>query len=185
MRPERAVWEVARVLKPGGVFVMTTNNASEMPLRSPLTHLFAWIEKYLGAHRPPLLSLRPWIWPEPVDPSIVSTGDTVYVPHTHHIYAETRALFAAAGLDTFHWSSFEFPPPQARFGQWLDSQGERGQRAVDAIEAVCQRLPLVRKLGCHIFLHARKTGAPVAAEPPPGAWPGPFSPGAVAPPGAG
>ena len=38
LRPELAVWEVARVLKPGGVFVMTTNNASEVPLRSPLTH---------------------------------------------------------------------------------------------------------------------------------------------------
>lgn len=181
MRPERAVWEVARVLRPGGVFVMTTNNASEMPLRSPLTHLFAWLEKYVGAHRPALISLRPWIWPEPVDPDIVSTGDTVYVPHTHHIYAETRDLFGAAGLDTFHWSSFEFPPPQARFGQWLDSQGERGQRAVDVIEAVCQRVPLVRKLGCHIFLHARKTADPVAPEPPAGVWHGPFSPGAVPP----
>ena len=78
-----------------------------------------------------------YITSQPVDPDIVSTGDTVYVPHTHHIYAETRDLFGAAGLDTFHWSSFEFPPPQARFGQWLDSQGARGQRAVDVIEAVC------------------------------------------------
>lgn len=184
MRPERAVWEVARVLKPGGVFIMTTNNASEMPLRSPLTHLFAWVEKYVGAHRPSLISLRPWIWPERVDPAIVSTDDPVYVPHTHHIYAETRDLFAAAGLDTFHWSSFEFPPPQAALGRWLDRRGERGQRAVDVIEAVCQRLPVVDKLGSHIFLHARRTGVPVAAEPPAGVWPGPFSPGAVPPPGA-
>lgn len=181
MRPERAVWEVARVLKPGGVFVMTTNNASEMPLRSPLTHLFAWLEKYLGAHRPSLISLRPWIWPEPVDPEIVSTGDTVYVPHTHHIYAETRALFAAAGLETFHWSSFEFPPPQAALSARLDALGPRGQQVVDGIEAVCQRLPIVNKLGGHIFLHARKVGAPEATEPPPGVWPGPFSPGAVPP----
>src|SRR4051794_17379937 len=48
MQPELAVWEVARVLRPGGVFVMTTNNASEMPLRSPSSHLFAWLEKALG-----------------------------------------------------------------------------------------------------------------------------------------
>lgn len=184
MRPERAVWEVARVLKPGGVFVMTTNNASEMPLRSPLTHLFAWLEKYLGAFRPQLISLRPWIWPERVDPEIVSTDDPVYVPHTHHIYAETRDLFRAAGMDTIHWSSFEFPPPQATFGRWLDSQGPRGQQAVDVIEAACQRLPLINKMGCHIFMHARKTGPPVAVEPPPGVWPGPFSAGASPPPGA-
>ncbi len=184
MRPERATWEVARVLKPGGVFVMTTNNASEMPLRSPLTHLFAWLEKLIGARLPSLISVRPWIWPEPVDPSIVSTGDAVYVPHTHHIYAETRALFRAAGLETFHWSSFEFPPPQAEFGQWLDAQGERGQRAVDVIEAVCQRLPGVNKLGCHIFLHARKAGPPSDPAPPAGVWNGPFSPGATPPSGA-
>lgn len=183
MRPERAVWEVARVLRPGGVFIMTTNNASEMPLRSPLTHLLAWIEKYLGAFRPSLISLRPWIWPEPVDPEIVSTGDTVYVPHTHHIYAETRELFRAAGMETFHWSSFEFPPPQAQVSRRLDAIGERGQRIVDGIEAVCQRIPAVNKLGCHIFMHARKVGVPVAPEPPPGVWHGPFSPGAVHPPG--
>ena len=183
MQPERATWEVARVLKPGGVFIMTTNNASEMPLRSPLTHLFAWVEKYLGAFRPALISLRPWIWPEPVDPEIVSTGDAVYVPHTHHIYGETRAMFRDAGMETFHWSSFEFPPPQAEFGQWLNGRGDQGQRVVDAIEAVCQRIPAVNKLGCHIFLHARKVGAPIAPEPPSGTWPGPFSPGAVPPPG--
>lgn len=185
MQPERAVWEVARVLRPGGVFIMTTNNASEVPLRSPLTHLFAWGEKYLGAFRPSLISLRPWIWPEPVDPAIVSTGDPVYVPHTHHIYAETRALFGAAGMETVHWSSFEFPPPQAHVSRRLDAMGERGQRIVDGIEAVCQRIPAVNKLGCHIFMHARKTGAPIAPLPPPGVWPGPFSSGAVAPSGAG
>ena len=50
-RPERAVWEVARVLRPQGVYVLTTNNASEMPLRSPLSHLFVWAEKALGAVR--------------------------------------------------------------------------------------------------------------------------------------
>lgn len=185
MRPELATWEVARVLEPGGVFVMTTNNASEMPLRSPLTHLFAWAEKLLGARWPSLISRRPWIWPTPVDPDIVSTGEPVYVPHTHHIYAETRALFRAAGMDTFHWSSFEFPPPQAEFGQWLERRGRAGKQAVDLIEAVCQRIPGVNKLGCHIFLHARKVDAPCAPAPPPGVWPGPFTPGAVPPPGAG
>lgn len=185
MQPELATWEVARVLRPGGVFVMTTNNASEMPLRSPLSHLFAWIEKYVGAFRPDLISLRPWIWPERVDPAIVSTDDPVYVPHTHHIYAETRAMFRAAGLDTFHWSSFEFPPPQAQTAQWLDRRGEAGRRIVDLIEGVCQRLPVIDKLGCHIFLHARKVGPPAAQQPPPGVWNGPFSIGATLPAGAG
>src|SRR5205085_1504930 len=71
MRPERAVWEIARVLKPGGVLVMTTNNASEMPLWSPLTHLFAWLEKAFGAYHPALISRRPWVWPHKMDRSIL------------------------------------------------------------------------------------------------------------------
>lgn len=176
MQPELAVWEVARLLKPGGVFVMTTNNASEVPLYSPLSHLFAWVEKAVGADHPRLISRRPWIWPEAVDPELLPPGSPpVYVPHTHHIMGETRQLFAAAGLDTFRWSSFEFPPPQAATSRWLNDRGETGQQVVDLIEAVCQRLPVVRRLGCHLFMVARKARPPVAPAPPAGVWPGPFS----------
>jgi len=176
LQPELAVWEIARVLRPGGVLIMTTNNASEVPLRSPLSHLFAWLEKAIGADHPELISLRPWVWPYPVDREILPEGSPdVYVPHTHHIQAETRAMFAAAGLDTFKWSTFEFPPPQAATSQWLDKRGEWGQRAVDAIEWTAQRTPVVRRLGCHVFMRARKTREPVAPVPPPGVWPGPFS----------
>ena len=182
MRPELATWEVARVLKPGGTFVMTTNNASEAPLRSPLTHLFAWLEKVLGAMRPGLISLRPWIWPEPVDPDIVSgASGLIYLPHTHHIYAETRDLFQAAGMQTVEWSTFEFPPPQAELSRWLDDRGDAGKRLVDIIEVVCQHTPLLRRLGCHLFVIARKVGRPATVEPHDAVWNGPFSPGAVPP----
>jgi SAM-dependent methyltransferase len=175
LRPELAVWEIARVLKPGGVLVMTTNNASEVPLRSPLSHLFAWLEKALGAEYPSLISLRPWVWPWPVDREILPEGSPdVHVPHSHHIMAETRAMFATAGLDTFRWSTFEFPPPQAATSAWLDQRGEFGKRTVDLIEQVAQHTPLVRRLGCHVFMRARKNRDPVA-PPPPGVWPGPFS----------
>jgi hypothetical protein len=173
---------VARVLRDNGVFIMTTNNASEVPLRSPLSHLFAWAEKAIGADRPELISMRPWVWPEPLDPAILppGTGD-VYVPHTHHIQGETRQLFAAAGLDTVRWSSFEFPPPQSATSRWLNGRGEVGKRVVDAIEAVASRTPVVRRLGCHLFMVARKTRAPVASTPPAGVWQGPFSDGATPP----
>jgi ubiquinone/menaquinone biosynthesis C-methylase UbiE len=180
LRPERAVWEVARVLKPGGVFIMTTNNASEVPLRSPLSHLFAWIEKGLGADIPELISLRPWVWPEPVDKELLPEGSPeVFLPHTHHIQAETRELFANAGLETFRWSTFEFPPPQSETARWLEKRGAPGRRFVDVIESVAQRTPFVRRLGTHLFMLARKTGRPVAPSPPPGMWPGPFSDGAL------
>jgi ubiquinone/menaquinone biosynthesis C-methylase UbiE len=176
LQPELAVWEIARVLRPGGVLLMTTNNASEVPLRSPLSHLFAWLEKAIGADHPELISLRPWVWPVPVDRDLLPEGShDVYLPHTHHIQAETSAMFATAGLDTFAWSTFEFPPPQAELSRWLDARGEPGRRIVDAIEWMAQRTPIVRRLGCHLFMRARKTGGPVGPAPPPGIWPGPFS----------
>ena len=176
LRPERAVWEVARVLKPGGVFVMTTNNASEVPLRTPLTHMFAWLEKAFGAYHPKLISLRPWVWPVKMGREILPPdAPDVWLPHTHHIYAQTRAMFAAAGLDAFHFSTFEFPPPQARLSAWLDTKGEVGRKTVDVIETVCQHTPLVNRLGCHVFVLSRKNRPPVAERPPLGVWPGPFS----------
>ena len=176
LQPELAVWEIARVLKRGGVFIMTTNNASEVPLRSPLSHAFAWIEKALGADHPDLISLRPWVWPESVDRDLLPEGSPdVYLPHTHHIQAETRRMFAEAGLETFRWSSFEFPPPQALTAAWLDKRGPLGRRTVDVIEWVAQRTPVVRRLGCHLFMLARKTADPMSPAPPAGIWPGPFS----------
>ena len=177
LRPELAVWEIARVLRPGGTLVLTTNNASEMPLRSPLTHLFAWGEKVLGFHRPRLISSRPWVWPDPVDAALLPPGSgPVHLPHTHHIQAETAALLAAAGLRRVDVSTFEFPPPQARTTALLERLGEPGRRVVDVVEAVATRVPLVDRLGCHLMMVATKSGPPVAPAPPPGVWPGPFSP---------
>lgn len=176
LQPELAVWEVARVLRPGGVFVMTTNNASEVPLRSPLSHLFAWLEKAIGATRPQLISLRPWVWPWPVDADLLPPGwGPVYLPHTHHIQGETARMFAAAGMDTVTWSTFEFPPPQSATARALEHAGVVGRRAVDVIEAVARRTPVVRRLGCHLMIVARKTRPQLSATPPPGIWPGPFS----------
>jgi hypothetical protein len=101
----------------------------------------------------------------------------VWLPHTHHIYAETREMFAAAGMDTFRWSTFEFPPPHGRLSRFFEARGDAGKRVVDGIEFVAVRTPGVRRLGCHLFMTARKTRPPVAAAPPAGVWPGPFSGG--------
>jgi ubiquinone/menaquinone biosynthesis C-methylase UbiE len=175
MRPELAVWEVARVLRPGGALVLTTNNASEMPLRFPLSDPLAFLEKAIGFRHDRLISHRPWVWPWPVDRKILpEDAPDVWMPHTWHKQAETTRMFAAAGLETVHASTFEFPPPQSRTAKWLDSRGATGRRLVDVMEAVCTRLPLVNRLGCHVLMVAVRTPGG-AASPPPGTWPGPFS----------
>jgi ubiquinone/menaquinone biosynthesis C-methylase UbiE len=175
VQPELAVWEIARVLRPGGYLVMTTNNASEMPLRFPLSDPFAFLEKSLGFHHDGLISHRPWVWPEPVDPALLGPGaPTTWVPHTWHKQAETRRMLSAAGLETVSASTFEFPPPQSRLARWIDQRGERARRAVDALEVACQAVPLVNRLGCHLMMVARRTDSDFAT-PPAGIWPGPFS----------
>jgi ubiquinone/menaquinone biosynthesis C-methylase UbiE len=175
MRPELAVWEIARVLRPDGVLVMTTNNASELPLRFPLSDPLAYLEKAVGFTHDELISHRPWVWPEPVSRDLLATDSPdVWVPHTWHKQGETRRMFAAAGLETIEAASFEFPPPQSRTARWLDGEGERGRKLADLLEAVCQATPLVNRLGCHLMMVARRVpgGSPT---PPPGIWPGPFS----------
>lgn len=175
MRPELAVWEVARVLRTDGHLVMTTNNASEMPLRFPLSDPGAFLEKALGFRHDALISHRPWVWPWPVDRALLPEGSPdVWLPHTWHKQAETARVLAAAGLDTVSASTFEFPPPQSASARWLDARGPLGRRLVDALEAACQATPLLNRLGCHLLLVARRSAAPVTA-PPPGVWPGPFS----------
>jgi ubiquinone/menaquinone biosynthesis C-methylase UbiE len=175
LRPELAVWELARVLKAGGSLVMTTNNASEMPLRFPLSDPFAFAEKAFGFRHDGLISHRPWVWPEPVSDELLEAGAVAaWVPHTWHKQGETRRMFAAAGLRTVTASSFEFPPPQSQTARWLDSRGSGGRRLVDAIETVCQATPLVNRLGCHLLMVAERVEGG-AASPPPGIWPGPFS----------
>lgn len=175
MRPELAVWEVARVLRTGGVLVLTTNNASEMPLRFPLSDPFAFVEKALGFRHDRLISHRPWVWPWPVERSILPPdAPDVWMPHTWHKQAETSRMFAAAGLQTIHAGTFEFPPPQSRSAKWFDARGALGRRLVDILEAVCQALPGVNRLGCHVLMVARRTEGGTS-QPPAGIWPGPFS----------
>jgi ubiquinone/menaquinone biosynthesis C-methylase UbiE len=175
VRPELAVWEIARVLRPGGWLVLTTNNASQMPLSPPTTNPLAWLEKGLGAHREGLISHRPWIWPDAVDRELLPPGSPpVYLPHTWHIQAETRRLLATAGLVVTTFSTFEFPPPESATAQRLEARGASGQRAVDVIESICRAIPIVNRLGAHLLLVAEKRSEPPASIPP-GVWAGPFS----------
>jgi ubiquinone/menaquinone biosynthesis C-methylase UbiE len=175
VRPELAVWEIARVLRPGGVLVMTTNNASEMPLRFPLSDPFAFCEKALGFTHDGLISHRPWVWPVPVDPDVLPAGSpTTWLPHTWHKQAETRRMFATAGLETVAASTFEFPPPQSQLAKRFDQGGDATRWLVDLIEAGCRGVPFVNRLGCHVMMVAVRTSSG-SDRPPPGIWPGPFS----------
>jgi ubiquinone/menaquinone biosynthesis C-methylase UbiE len=176
LRPELAVWEIARVLRPGGSLVMTTNNASEMPLRFPLSDPFAYLEKAVGFTHDRLISHRPWVWPEPVSARLYGADAApIWLPHTWHKQAETRRMFAAAGLETVAASTFEFPPPQSATARWLDRCGPAGTWVVDRLEAICQAVPGVNRLGCHLLMVARRVPVAGSDRPPPGIWPGPFS----------
>jgi hypothetical protein len=143
-----------------------------------LSYPFAWFEKALGTLNPRLVSHRPWVWPEKVHADLLPAGvGDVYLPHTHHIPAETMRLLAAAGLETLNWSTFEFPPPQSRTARKLMRIGAVGRATADAIEFVARRVPLLRRLGTHLFVVAAKQTAPVAPTPPDGVWSGPLSGG--------
>lgn len=175
VQPELAVWEIARVLRPGGTLVLTTNNASQMPLVPPTSNPLAWVEQALGARHKRLISRRPWVWPEPVDASLLPPDTPpVYLPHTWHIQNETRQVLAAAGLVVTSFRTFEFPPPESETARWLEARGEVGRDVVDVIESCCRRIPLVNRLGAHLFLIAQKRAEP-SDRPPAGIWPGPFS----------
>ena len=91
-----------------------------------------------------------------------------------------RAFDAAGHRDRRVIGVARFTNPDGE--RWLNDRGETGQQVVDLIEAVCQRLPIVRRLGCHLFMVARKARPPVAPTPPAGVWPGPFSDSASTPP---
>lgn len=175
VRPELAVWQIARVLRPGGTLVLTTNNASQMPLTPLTANPLAWLGQALGAYDERLIAMRPWIWPDAVDATLLPPGSPpVYLPHTWHIQAQTRKMLAAAGLAVTEFSTFEFPPAESKTAQLLESRGAQGRQVVDVIEAVCRHTPLVSRLGAHLFLVAEKRAHPPARIPP-GVWPGPFS----------
>lgn len=175
VRPELAVWEIARVLRPGGVLVMTTNNASEMPLRFPLSDPLAFVEKAIGFTRDQVISHRPWVWPHPVSTALYGAdAPPIWLPHTWHKQAETRRMFAAAGLETISATTFEFPPPQSASARWLDGRGDAGRVLVDRFEAVCRATPGVSRLGCHLMMIATRVPGGLSSRPA-GIWPGPFS----------
>lgn len=176
VRPELAVWELARVLRPGGWLVLTTNNACQVPPHPPLAHLGGWLEKAVGASWPPLVSGRPWVWPESVAARLVPPDvPEQWVPHTWHVPAETVAMLRAAGLATRRWWTFEPLPADGLTAAWLDRAGAAGRLGADVVERVAGRTPGVRRLGSHLALVAEKVGSPAAPTPPSWVWPGPFS----------
>ena len=174
LQPDRSVWEVSRVLKDGGVYVMTTNNASEMPLHLAAQEPARVDREGAGCHSPRAdLAASVGVAASPSTPTSCRRASTACTfPHTHHIYEETRRLFAAAGLDTFHWSTFEFPPPQSVTDQWLEARGQRGNPVGRRDRAGVPPDPAGEPPGLPP-VHARPQGrtAGQQPEPPDGLWP--------------
>lgn len=176
MRPEDAMWEVSRVLRKGGTLVITTDNASEMPARSILSHPLQWLEHALSTDYPRLLSFRAWAWPQPIDAELhPDTPGPLFVPHTHHLRRELETMADRAGLAVTRWFSFEFFGHQTAVAQALVRLGERGLRLDSLVERVVRRIPVIRRMGVRQALVATKRTEALHRQPVADAWHGPWS----------
>jgi SAM-dependent methyltransferase len=159
--------EISRVLRPGGIVVLTTNNASEMPEVSPLVDPLTWIERIIGRRLPAVLSARILTWDEPISRDIdpLTPEGRTHVPHIHFAAAELRELAADAGLVTIASGSFEFPAPQSALAERLRrltaSHPQLGHVLSDALEGVAATVPGISGMGTHHLIVLRKVGDPL------------------------
>ena len=155
--------EVSRITRPGGVMVLTTNNASETPTRSPLHDPLLWAERLLARRHPGVLSFRNITWPYPINESVdpLPREAPTHVPHLHFSVRELCELAEDAGFELVEPpSSFEFPVPQAASARRLRELTGRsprlGNAVADAVERLATALPGVRQMGTHHLLVFRK-----------------------------
>jgi len=168
--------EVSRVMRPGGVMVLTTNNGSEMPVVSPLVDPGMWVERLLGRWRPRLLGFRNITWHAPINAEAdpLPADAPTYAPHFHFAFAELRDLAADAGFELLAEGSFEFPAPQSPLAERLRRLSERrpwlGNLLSDGLELAVAATPGLNLMGTHHELVFRKVGEPLA-EPRVPWWP--------------
>jgi SAM-dependent methyltransferase len=168
--------EVSRVMRPGGVMVLTTNNGSEMPVVSPLVDPGMWVERLLGRWFPRMLGFRNITWHAPInreaDP--LPPDAPTFAPHFHFAFAELRDLAADAGFALLASGSFEFPAPQSPLAERLRRLSQRhprlGDLLSDALELAVAATPGLNLMGTHHELVFRKVAEP-RAEPRAPWWP--------------
>jgi SAM-dependent methyltransferase len=158
--------EVSRITRLGGVVILTTNNASEMPELSPFADPLTWLERMISYRWPAALAFRNLTWMDPInDPADPLPREApTYAPHQHLAAAELRRFGTDAGLEVIASSTFEFPVPQAatteRLRRLIDWNPALGRAVVDTIERFCALAPGIRLLGTHNLLVLRKKAEP-------------------------
>jgi len=158
--------EVSRITRTGGTVILTTNNASEMPVISPVRDPLTWGERLAGRWWPRLLAFRNITWHEPINREADPLPDEAptYAPHFHFSYRELRDLGEDAGLRLIMSGSFEFPAPQSRFAGWLRrltaARPHLGNAVADALEHAVATLPGINLMGTHHVVVFRKVGPP-------------------------
>jgi SAM-dependent methyltransferase len=180
--PNVALREVSRIMKPGGIMVLTTNNGSEMPVVSPLVDPLQWVERLLGRWQPRLYGFRNITWHEPInreaDPLPLAAA--TYAPHFHFAFAELRDLATDAGFEVVSQGSFEYPAPQSPLAERLRRLSARSPRVgnllSDALETAVAAIPGLNLMGTHHELVFRKVGDPLPQPSRPW-WPAALVPG--------
>lgn len=148
-RPAAALAEVERCLRPGGVFVLTTNNRHGVTW-TEWSNPLAVAAKLVGFAMPSALPPPAVLW---------SDGDgRLAFYHTDFSARDMRRLVRQAGLDVVWMRSYahvgELPEVLRRLAPaWTE---RRAAAVLHRIDRVLNAIPLARGLGMHWLIVGRK-----------------------------
>lgn len=148
-QPAAALAEVQRCLRPGGVFVLTTNNRHGVTW-TEWSNPLAVVAKLAGFAVPAVLPPPAVLWSD-------GHGRLAFY-HTDFSARDMRRLVRGAGLDVVWMRSYahvgELPEVLSRLApQWTE---RRAAAVLHRIDRVLNAIPLARGLGMHWLIVGRK-----------------------------
>ncbi len=152
LRPEEGLAAAHALLAPNGTLLLTTPSRHDLAYTA---NPFRLLEK--------VLSLA-WDHVLPPYHHLHERGEydrrnpaPQYGMHYHFSQRELRSMLSDTGFETVHCTSFEVEiPPVLWIASLTRKDPERLTRWIDATESLLERVPLLRLLGQHLVLVARK-----------------------------